>query len=160
MPSDPPCAKHGEGDHAQHGGGVSPVRQARALRRTMSLPEVLLWQRLRRRALAVKFRRQHPVDPYTLDFYCPAYRVAVEIDGEAHNRGDRPARDDRRDAFLAEKGLRVIRVAASRVMVAPDETAEAIVMLVAAPLHHRAARGGPPPHASHGEDQINAPGIR
>ena len=111
--ANPPRAQHGEGDQPKAGGGaVSTVRRARALRRAMSLPEVLLWQRLRRRAGGMKFRRQHPFAGYVLDFYCPEAGLAIEIDGEAHSRGDRPARDRSRDARLAMLGLKVMRLPA------------------------------------------------
>jgi len=62
---------------------------AKQQRRSMSLPEVLLWQQLRKRDQGLRFRRQHPAGPYVLDFYCPSIKLAVEVDGEAHARGDR-----------------------------------------------------------------------
>jgi len=117
----------------------------------MSLPEILLWQCLRRRSLGLKFRKQHPLWPYLLDFYCPEARLVVEVDGEAHDRGDRPARDAARDHFLRQRGLTVIRVPARDVLASPQTVAEAIVASVAEPLHRPA--GGPPPHAPHGEDR-------
>ncbi|HXC26532.1 MAG TPA: DUF559 domain-containing protein [Stellaceae bacterium] len=52
------------------------------LRRNMSLPEVVLWQALRHGRLAgLRFRRQHPVGPYILDFFCASVRLAIEVDG-------------------------------------------------------------------------------
>jgi very-short-patch-repair endonuclease len=76
--------------------------RAKALRRTMSLPEVLLWKAIRVGAVErLRFRRQHPIGPYVLDFYCEAAKLAVEVDGASHGAGDRPARDARRDAWLA-----------------------------------------------------------
>ncbi|NTS66208.1 DUF559 domain-containing protein [Sphingomonas sp. HHU CXW] len=119
----------------------------------MSLPEVLLWQRLRRRSAGVKFRRQHPFAGYVLDFYCPAFRLAVEVDGEAHDRGDRPLRDARRDAVLQANGLTILRIAAADVLRDPDAVADAVAR-TASPLHRPA--GGPPPHAWHGEDLAGA----
>ena len=89
----------GEGDHAKHGGGGIPavraptrtVRTARRLRRALSAPEARLWSRLRERAPGRPvFRRQHPIGPYVLDFYCAKARLAVEIDGASHDMGDRP----------------------------------------------------------------------
>ena len=60
--------------------------RARELRRTMSLPEVVLWQALRKRRLAgLRVRRQHPMGPYILDFYYPSARLALEVDGQAHD---------------------------------------------------------------------------
>jgi very-short-patch-repair endonuclease len=63
------------------------VAKARKLRREMSLPEVLLWRVLRARPQGIKFRRQHASGPYILDFYCSDARLAVEIDGHAHEHG-------------------------------------------------------------------------
>ena len=65
------------------------MTRARALRRSLSLPEVILWQALRGRRLGdARIRRQHPVGPYILDFYCEAARLAVEVDGSGHEQQD------------------------------------------------------------------------
>jgi very-short-patch-repair endonuclease len=71
---------------------------------------------LRQRPAGLKFRKQHPLGPYTLDFYCPAAKLVVEIDGDSHGMGDSPARDRRRDAWLREQGLSVLRFDAADVM--------------------------------------------
>ncbi len=92
------------------------ILRARALRRSPTLPEGLVWQVLRKRPEGLKFRRQHPLGPYVVDFYCPAARLVVEVDGEAHDLGDRPARDARRDAWLRGQGLSVLRFNAAEVM--------------------------------------------
>lgn len=103
------------------------LRHARRLRGEMSLPEVLLWKYLRGKPLGVKFRNQHPVGDFVLDFYCAAKRIAVEVDGTAHDMGDRPARDAVRDAWLNEQGIHVLRVLASEVLEDSQAAAEAIV---------------------------------
>ena len=92
------------------------VARARRLRRQMTLPEVLLWQQLRTRPGGFKFRHQHPVGPYVLDFFCHAARLAVEVDGVSHEMGNNPARDERRDRWLAELGILTFRVTASDVL--------------------------------------------
>ncbi len=80
--------------------------RAKILRRAMSLPEVLLWRAIKARQLAgLHFRKQHPMGPYVLDFYCDAERLAVEVDGSDHDFGDRPVRDERRDAWLLRAAL-------------------------------------------------------
>jgi very-short-patch-repair endonuclease len=56
------------------------------------------------------FRRQHPIGPYVLDFYCSAARLAVEVDGYSHEVGDAPAYDARRDAWLLERGIETLRI--------------------------------------------------
>jgi very-short-patch-repair endonuclease len=100
--------------------------RARKLRRKMSLPEVLLWQQLRNEPEGVQFRRQHPAGPYVLDFFCATANVAVEIDGEAHNSRDRPERDLRRDSWLSDRGVRVLRIPAVEVLKNLDGVLQAI----------------------------------
>ncbi|HEX8626116.1 MAG TPA: endonuclease domain-containing protein [Allosphingosinicella sp.] len=78
----------------------------------MSRPEARLWQVLRTRPDGLKFRRQHPVGPYVLDFYCPSAKLAVEVDGVGHGMGGNPARDAARDRWLRERGLRIYRIPA------------------------------------------------
>ena len=100
-------------------------RLARTLRSTMSLPETLLWVRLRRRDTdRPTFRRQHPVGPYVLDFYCAAARLCIEVDGASHSMGDRPQRDERRDAWLLAQGIEVVRIAASSVLDDPESVTD------------------------------------
>ena len=102
--------------------------KAKKLRREMTLPEVLLWQRLRQRPNGLKFRRQHDALKFVLDFYCHSARVIVEVDGISRDMGDRPQRDARRDAIFQSKGLRVIRIPANQVLADPDAAAESIVL--------------------------------
>jgi very-short-patch-repair endonuclease len=89
------------------------------------------------------FRRQHPVGPYVLDFYCAKARLAVEIDGIAHDLGDRPERDERRSVWLAAQGVGVIRIAASELTRNFDETAAGLVQAAAAIV---AGETPPPPY--------------
>ena len=92
------------------------VLRARALRRDMTLPEGMLWQVLRGRPKGLKFRRQHPIGRCIVDFYCPAAKLVVEIDGFVHEMGQNPTRDMRRDAWLKSQGLTVLRLGASDVI--------------------------------------------
>jgi very-short-patch-repair endonuclease len=100
--------------------------RARNQRRKMSLPEVLLWQQLRKKPDGVQFRRQHPAGPYVLDFFCATANLAVEVDGESHNYGDRPARDLARDQWLSDQGVRTLRVPATEVLKNLDGVLQAI----------------------------------
>lgn len=115
---------------------------AKALRRRMSLPEVLLWQRLRRRVPGNPvFRRQHPVGRYIVDFYCSACRLAVEIDGQAHGMGNTPERDIQRTAYLRGQNIEVVRYTAVSVLRDPDEIAHSIYLAATScPLSHRPSR--------------------
>ena len=82
----------------------------------MTPPEIALWQALRsRQAGGFRFRRQHPVGPWIVDFYCAERKVAAEVDGWCHNMGE-IGRDERRDADLARRGVRVVRFAATEVL--------------------------------------------
>jgi very-short-patch-repair endonuclease len=83
---------------------------ARSLRKRATAPERILWRRLRNRNFAgYKFRRQHPLNPYTLDFYCPAAKLAIELDGGGHNYRVGRSRDQTRAAFLSDHGILVLR---------------------------------------------------
>jgi very-short-patch-repair endonuclease len=92
------------------------VHRARRLRRAMSLPEVLLWQQLKLRPGGFKFRKQHPAGFYVLDFFCAEAKLAIEIDGEAHDRGDQPAFDAARDRQLLAHGIVTLRIPAHEVL--------------------------------------------
>ena len=124
------------------------VVRARSLRRRMTLPEVLLWKALRADA-ALKFRRQHPIGPYVLDFYCATARLAVEVDGAAHEMGHIPARDERRDAWLAAKSITVMRIPARDVLRDLEAAVRGIHAAFPSTIPAQ-GRDGPPPRA--GED--------
>jgi very-short-patch-repair endonuclease len=112
----------------------------------MSLPEVLLWRYLRGQPLGVKFRRQHPSSELAIDFYCSDARLVVEIDGKSHDMGDRPERDEAREAFLRAHNLETIRIPASDVLRDAAKVAENIVQYAISrlPLHHPARAGRSP----------------
>ncbi len=102
--------------------------RAKALRASMSLPEVLLWKALKGRKLnGLHFRKQHPMGPYILDFYCDAEKLAVEVDGAGHGFGERPQRDERRDAWLREQGVATLRLSASHVLRSVDDATRTIL---------------------------------
>ncbi|WP_225207002.1 endonuclease domain-containing protein [Novosphingobium huizhouense] len=100
--------------------GPKPTqRRAAHLRQAMSLPEVLLWRKLRLRPQGLKFRRQHPAGRYVLDFFCAEAKLAVEVDGHVHDTGSNPERDRQRTLWLEHQGIRLLRVAATRVLKDP-----------------------------------------
>ena len=113
-PSSPP--KSGRSDRAAIREGVprfarTPVmtKRARRLRREPTDAEKKLWRALRRDQLdGLSFRRQHPVAPYVLDFYCRTAPLAIEVDGGQHADATKE-HDVRRSAFLAAKGIAVVR---------------------------------------------------
>jgi very-short-patch-repair endonuclease len=82
----------------------------RSLRRSLTPAEATLWKFIKNSKLSGrKFRRQHSVGPYILDFYCVEERLAVELDGEVHRSDQAEAYDHRRKLFLNEARIKVIR---------------------------------------------------
>jgi very-short-patch-repair endonuclease len=129
------------------------VERARRLRRTMTLPEVLLWQELRSgRCGGLRFRRQHPIGRYILDFYCAAIVLAVEVDGAAHDHEERVGHDARRDAWLADQGITVLRVAARDVL--DRDGRDAVVAMITAAAPSTTLRAVPLPRSA-GEDELS-----
>ena len=103
------------------------VLRARRLRRSMTLPEGILWQVLRTRPESRKFRRQHPLGPFIADFYCASAKLVIEVDGSGHGTGAGLASDERRDGWMREEGIRVVRIAAVDVMRDLDAVVRLIV---------------------------------
>ena len=134
---DPP--RNGEvASRSDDGGGGPSLRRpavyaARRMRQAMTLPEVLLWSVLRSRPHGLKFRRQHPIGPYVTDFCCVAARLVIEVDGIVHDMSDVPARDERRDCYLKDKGFEVLRIPANEVLLDVSAVAETVVR-AASPL--------------------------
>lgn len=75
----------------------------------MTPQEKVLWSRLRRKKLGVKFRRQHGIGPYIVDFYCPERNLVVEVDGSQHLNGDQARHDKARSRYLKGNGLEILR---------------------------------------------------
>lgn len=90
-------------------GATLQIREAtNRLRHQLTPAEKILWERLRHKQInGLKFRCQHPVGSFILDFYCPSLRLVIEVDGTSHN--DRKEYDQFRTQKLGEYGYRVIR---------------------------------------------------
>ena len=82
----------------------------------MTLPEILLWRALKLRPDGLKLRKQHRAGDYVLDFYCASARLAIEVDGEVHADFAQAEHDRRRDAWLARRDVRVLRIPAAAVL--------------------------------------------
>jgi very-short-patch-repair endonuclease len=147
----PACG--GGGPRSGGGGGAAPIRvrreavnRARRLRKDMSLPEVMLWKTLRGREEGKPvFRRQHPLGPYVLDFFCASARLCIEIDGGAHGFGDRPAADARRDAYLRSLGIDVVRYAAAEEIGDAYGVATGLIQLARDRVAPTPTKRSPPP---------------
>jgi very-short-patch-repair endonuclease len=83
---------------------------ARKLRQNMTLGEVLLWQRLKRKQMrGYDFDRQRPIDRYIVDFYCKDLKLAIEIDGSSHDGEEAKVNDEIRQERLESLGVRFLR---------------------------------------------------
>lgn len=109
----PPCpspeggGKKGEGEYQVP---RDILEKARNLRKNQTRLEEIMWTVLRNRNFCgLKFRRQHPVGNFILDFYCLEKKIAVEIDGSQHEEAENKKRDERRTRFLNAQGIRVLR---------------------------------------------------
>jgi very-short-patch-repair endonuclease len=120
-------------------------KRAKRLRQPMTPPEARLWTRVRAHRLnGYKVRRQHPCGPYILDFYCPAARLAIEVDGRGHEHPDKITHDQRRTRWLATQGVRVIRIAAHDVK---DEL-EGVLAFILRVIRDRVGQAGAAPSGS------------
>ena len=100
--------------------------RARELRKNMTNVEALLWRHLRDRQLGgSKFRRQHPIGPYYVDFVCSEKKLVVEVDGGQHATNQEE--DTKRSQYLAEKGYRVLRFWNHEVLTEVEAVQEAIL---------------------------------
>jgi very-short-patch-repair endonuclease len=104
----------------------------------MTEPEVMLWSRLKTRGTDKPiFRRQYVYESMIFDFYCPAAKLAVEIDGSAHWGEDKRSRDESRDRWLAERGIEVLRIGAGKVYRNLSGVADGVILAAEARI-----RGG------------------
>lgn len=82
---------------------------ARELRQPQTPTEATLWRHLRNRNLKYKFRRQHPIDFFIIDFYCADAKLLIEIDGHSHSTKEQQEYDKARTEYLEALGYKVIR---------------------------------------------------
>jgi len=83
---------------------------AKWLRNNVTLTESILWEEVRNKKLGVKFRRQHPLGAYVVDFYCHELRLVIELDGEYHTSIHQQGVDQEKDLELLGSGSTVLRI--------------------------------------------------
>ena len=93
----------------------------------MPKPEKVLWQRIRRKQLGVKFRRQQGIGRYIVDFYCTELNLVIEIDGDSHFSDEGEEKDTMRDAFMEVLGIEVLRFTNEEVMNQTESVLERIM---------------------------------
>lgn len=85
------------------------IIKARYLRKSGTNAEKILWKEIRNNNLGIKFRRQHPVGNFVVDFYAPKYKLAIELDGSIHKSNDAKEYDEMRTKVLADMGIILMR---------------------------------------------------
>ncbi|HEV2531286.1 endonuclease domain-containing protein [Phenylobacterium sp.] len=105
------------------------ANRSRALRKSMTEPEIMLWSKLKGRGRGQPiFRRQFAYRSMIFDFYCPAAKLAVEIDGATHWDEEKRAKDEARDAWQARQGIEVMRLGAGHVYSNLSQAADAVIL--------------------------------
>jgi very-short-patch-repair endonuclease len=114
-----------------YGASRNTFEKAHALRNNMTNAELVLWKRLKdRRRFKVRFRRQHPVDIFILDFYCHELRLAIEVDGKIHHKNEILEYDKGRTHDLEKLGIKLIRFTNDQIFNNLDEVQTVILNLI------------------------------
>ena len=99
-----------ETENMHYGADAFSFQLAESLRKTETFPETILWNTLKNKQfLGLKFRRQHAINRFVVDFYCHKYKLVIEVDGSVHDNEDVKIRDKERECELESYGLKIIR---------------------------------------------------
>lgn len=104
------------------------VYRRRSLRQKSTETEIILWNKLRRKSLGYKFKRQFSVDNYVIDFYCPDKKLAIELDGDIHK--SRKEYDTYRTKYINAFGIKEIRFTNDEVLMNLEEVVRQIFSLL------------------------------
>ena len=100
-----------------HDGATPSVfRNAAKLRNSMTETELKLWKYLKTKPLYFKFRRQHPIAGYVLDFYAHKLKLSIEIDGGYHLKKEQKEKDEERTTYLNNIGIKEIRFTSKQII--------------------------------------------
>jgi very-short-patch-repair endonuclease len=126
-----------------HGAKPEIFRNAAKLRENMTEAELKLWEFVRKKPLGYKFRRQHPIGVYVLDFYCHKLRISIEVDGDYHLNNEQKEQDAERTAYLNSLGITEYRFTNKEVSKDFDNTIETVkeILRAATPSEAVGARG-------------------
>jgi very-short-patch-repair endonuclease len=109
----------------------SGLRRAGELRHVMTSAEKKLWEYLReRKVLGARFRRQHPVGEFIVDFFCYEAMLAIEVDGSVHENSTQAERDVERTRILNDRGIQVLRFLNEEVLSNPEGVIEEIKKVI------------------------------
>jgi very-short-patch-repair endonuclease len=109
------------------GAKPSVFKLARELRKNETVAEKALWSRLNRnQVLGLQFRRQHPINMFIADFFCPKIKLVIEVDGSIHEIPEYKTHDNGRSDFLNDHGITVIRFTNEQIVQEIDYTIKEI----------------------------------
>ena len=106
------------------------LAHAREMRHPQTPAEATLWRALRNRKTGFKFRRQHPIYRFIIDFYCAKAKLLIEVDGESHFEPEQEEYDKLRTKYLEELGYKVIRFTNNDVRYNIDSVASKILQTI------------------------------
>lgn len=109
----------GEGSYANEHSIFNPIKlktTRKELRKNITEPEKILWQKIRNKSLGTKFRRQHGIGRYIVDFYCQEFSLVIELDGDNHFTEEAQDYDRQRDLFMQSLGIETLRFTNQDVM--------------------------------------------
>ena len=119
----------------------------RLLRKILPKVEVVIWSRLKgKQVLGYKFRRQYSIGTYVIDFYCPALKLAVEIDGDSHFQEGAQDNDKHRQAFIESFGIQFLRFTNEDVLRNLEGVLEAIKQALQEANHGKSSELESPPY--------------
>lgn len=101
-------------------------KRAKELRNNLTHTEMLLWGYLRTRPSGFKFRRQHPIAHYIVDFFCYQLKLVIEVDGSIHNIEEVRLIDEEREKSLRSEGLAIIRFTNKEILYELDKVIDTI----------------------------------
>ena len=122
----------GEGPRMETRHRIHPIilAHAREMRHPQTPAEATLWRALRNRKTGFKFRRQHPIYRFIIDFYCAKAKLLIEVDGESHFEPEQEEYDKLRTKYLEELGYKVIRFTNNDVRYNIDSVASKILQTI------------------------------
>jgi very-short-patch-repair endonuclease len=105
----------------KHYNKKSEQDKRRSLRNNMTYCEKIIWLHLRKRQLGYRFLRQYSVDHFVIDFYCPELKLAVEIDGDVHDKPEQKDYDKARQKYLEKYGIEFVRIKNEEFLANPNK---------------------------------------
>jgi len=114
-----------------YGASTEILEKAKILRKSETNAEKILWERLRnKQVLGLKFRRQHPIDIFIVDFYCHQIKLVVEVDGKIHLKLENREYDQNREEELRNYGIKIIRFTNQEIKKDVNNVIKRIIMYI------------------------------